>query len=127
MIRVKTEHMETGGAGAVAREGIFLQKEIGRIWITCYNKTNCRIQKFHVKDGHRRKGIGRKLLEEVEKKLRKKGYKVMEVYPCPESFDNEADISIEELYMMYGKLGFEFEDKKADLSKRGHKMYKNIG
>ena len=127
MIRVKTEDMETGGAGAVAREGIFLQREIGRIWITCYNETNCRIQQFHVKDGHRRKGIGRKLLKEVERKLRKKGYTTMEVYPCPESFDDEVDISIEELYIMYGKLGFELEDKKADLSERNHMMKKKIG
>lgn len=128
MIRVKAKEYKSLGTGAVAYEGIILKREIGWIRIACnVYDAKCNIQLFHVKDKYRRKGIGRKLLEEAEKELKKHDYSILEVCPCPESFDDEADISIEELYMMYSKLGFEFEDKKADLSKRGNKMYKKIG
>ena len=127
MLRIKINKIILGGAiSAEAYEGIFGQELIGTIQIRCHQDKVYRIQQFMVKEEQRNKGIGRRLFEAGAKKIKKAGGTTIIVYPCPESYSNEDGVTIEELYVIYKKLGFAFVDENADISKCNQKMYKTI-
>ena len=101
--------------------------EIGRIGAVVDADVHYfKIDHFRVKELWRKKGIGRCLLNELLSIVAEKGCEQIFVYPKPESYEGEKDITIEEAYEIYKKLGFKFSEERVNESEYNNEMVLNI-
>ena len=116
---IKTKEIFNGEANAVSYT--IHKEEIGRIGLTV-ESDYFQIKYFMVKEKKRNTGVGRKLLGKMIKEVKKaKGTKII-VFPNSEPYEGDKPIKPEKLYKIYEHLGFDLENKKADLKKPNNKM-----
>ena len=92
-------------------------EEIGYMQLVSSNNT-AEIRFLSVHNAYRRKGYAKMMLGKAIEMLHKQTLvKNISVVPHPEDVLSGELISMEELYAMYTKLGFDFTDKEIDKNK----------
>lgn len=92
-------------------------EEIGYMQLVSSNNT-AEIRFLSVHNAYRRKGYAKMMLVKAIEMLHKQTLvKNISVVPHPEDVLSGELISMEELYAMYTKLGFDFTDKEIDKNK----------
>lgn len=103
-------------------------EEVGELCLRSSEDNYLQIGAFHVKESEREKGIGRDLINKAIEIGSSRGVKELIVYPCREDYENEKPVEVEDLYKIYKKLDFRFENEEDenDEKKPNHKMVRKI-
>lgn len=118
---IRIAFLEHSEIGAIAYK--YKKQEVGIIEVVNeIEPLSYRIEQFRVRETVRGSGIGKRLLDFVIYEIKKQGGSQLIVYPHPESYEDEKEMQIEDLYKVYIRLGFDFEDNNVDLHKLINKM-----
>lgn len=125
-LTVESEVYDGCGMGMDAKMFNEKKEEVGYLHIYHLHDATFQIERFAVKEKYRGKGIGRELLNTLQKKVKKYGGKKIIVYPNSEPYEDECYTKQSELYEIYGKLGFRFADGDVDTEKPNYCMVKKL-